>query len=83
MNKMIMTKNHCKIATDHSKKATRYTSNVYFKVGDLDELLQLYCPWLISITFSRKVQYTIELLITQKLQPVKYSTCIDGKPYMY
>ena len=55
MNKMIMTKNHCKIATDHSKKATRYTSNVYFKVGDLDELLQLYCPWLISITFSRKV----------------------------
>ena len=43
MNKMIMTKNHRKIATDLSKKATRYTENVYFKVGGLDELLELYC----------------------------------------
>ena len=43
MNKMIMIKNHRKIATDLSKKATRYTSNVHFKVGDLDELLELYC----------------------------------------
>ena len=50
-----MTKNHHKIATCLSNKPTRYASNVYFKVGNLDESIELYYKGLINITFSRKV----------------------------